>query len=267
MTTSLFNTSKSVLKRTDELRRLVLLAEGLETADEELYNSVCRSVCVLLSSHLEGFVKDLNEAVVDDINQYIGAFSKFPDAIKRNFCLKIAHYEGVEQKDIEKRVSDLISFFSINSVPVDLKAFTYKENDNKNPSSNFINISLERLGIPNVLYSINSNWLLDVFERDSAKSYILSRKLRAMRSNLYSFPYREVAGDDKFLFRSSKVSSQTLWDTYISGLLTRRHSVAHGDTMENPTDWKELRDDVDKLEVLMHAVTFACASFLGAKLA
>jgi len=262
MSTALFELAMATPNRVAELRRLIDHAKDLQDADEALYNSICRAISVLLASHLEGFLKDLTRSLVADLNYYSSGFSALPAALKRAFCEKMAFYEGIDRKQIDDRIRQLIAFFDTNSVPVDLKAITYKEAANKNATSAFIDAAMAKFGIPNITSAISSGSFEVVFDNDPRTDYRLLRDIVRFKSHLYDFPYRELPQRYNFTFRGQGAPVQTLWHAFIEEVMTRRHSVAHGDTLENETTWEDLSRDALKLEVLMHAIMYAAASHL-----
>lgn len=106
-----FEIATSIPQRIKELNILTTHAEFCQVDNEELYNSLCRASSVLIASHLEGFLKELTNGLIQDLNFNLGSFSKMPTAIQRTFCKKIAFYEGIPDKEIEGRVSQLLDFF------------------------------------------------------------------------------------------------------------------------------------------------------------
>lgn len=264
MSTALFELAGSVTGRVGELYRLTSHAKEYENKNEFLYNSICRSTSVLLASHLEGFIKDLTRSITVDLNYYVGSFSEIPAALQRTFCEKIAFYEGVEKKQIDERIKQLIAFFNKNSVPIDLKIITYKEAANNNPTAAFIDSTMSKFGIPDIVKSISGSKFDAVFDNDTRYRYTLNRDLKRFQSLFYHFPYRSLPELYQINFRSgNRRTTPTLWHAYIDEMMTRRHSVAHGDTQENDTTWEALEQDTHKLEVLMHALLHSSAAFLS----
>lgn len=265
MSTATYELSRSIPARIGELRVLVDHASKCETEDESLYNAICRAAAVLMASHLEGFLKELVRSITLDLNFHIEEFSSMPLAMQRTFCMKIAFYEGVSNAEIEKRVTQLISFFSSNNVKVDMSAFPYKENANKNPSPAFIDATLGAIGVPSVLAALKGGRFEAVFDGNHHTDYMLRRDLRRYQSTLYHFPYRALPPPYTFNRNKDKAEGSIWWE-FINGVMNRRHSVAHGDTLENETSWSELRTDALKLEVLMFAIIYHSCGFLGLNL-
>lgn len=264
MSTASFDLATSIPSRIHELIILTEKAKDVQDKEEALYNALCRACCVLLASHLEGFLKELSSAVIADLNFHLGDFSRMPAAMQRAFCHKIAFYEGVPTPDIESRTKQLLTFFTSNSVAIDLRAITYKENVNKNPSTNVIERKLQLLGAPSALSSIATPAFEVVFDNNDRTNYRLVRNLRRFTSNLYHFPFRILPAPYTPLWRRSKGTkdSETLWHAFVEEVMTRRHTIAHGDTLANDTSWEELRRDAEKLRVLMYGLLLAVAPYL-----
>lgn len=185
MRTALFELAISIPSRVQELHALVDQAQTSEQTNELLYNALCRATSVLLASHLEGFIKELTEALMADLNDNLASFSDMPAAIQFTFCEKIAFFEGAKREEIDERIKQLKTFFGQNTVPVDLKAFTYKESPNRNPTANFVDTAFARIGIPDILQSISSPRFEVVFDNDNRTNYILQRDLSRFRANFF----------------------------------------------------------------------------------
>jgi len=261
-----FEVACSIPHRMQELNRITSLAHNLVDKDEDSYNTLCRACCVLLASHLEGFLKDLSKSLASDLYFNLQTFAKMPEAMKRSFCEKIAFYEGVPKEDVNQRVKQLIAFFSTHSVAIDFQAFSYKENNNKNPGPDVLETSFEKMGVPAVLHSIAGGRLENIFKNDANLSYILRRDIRRFRSTLYSFPYKPLPNTYAFNFKAAKTAKgkggNSLWHAFIEEVMRRRHSIVHGDTMANDTDVIELDHDIEKMDVLMHSVLYSAAAYL-----
>lgn len=264
MSTALFDLAISVPRRVGELHILTNAAKIYERKDEHLYNAICRAASVLIASHLEGFLKELTGCLVADLSYYYGSFAKMPAAMQRTFCEKIAFYEDIPLADLNERIRQLVAFFSQNSVPIDMQAFTYKESSNKNATAAFIDKALGKFGVPNIVNSISEGKLENVFDNDKRTNYVLVRDLKRFRSRLYTFPYLALPPEYEFKFGKPKEKGQTLWHSFIEEVLVRRHKVAHGDTLDNETSWEGLQTDTVKLEVMMQGLMYSAACYLVA---
>jgi hypothetical protein len=264
MSTAIFEVSLSIPERISELERLVHLANVEIDRDEKAYNTPCRACCILLASHLEGFLKDLTKSLIYDLNFHLKSFANMPEAMKRTFCEKIAFYEGVPPDDINHRTKQLVKFFSDHTVPIDLQAFHYKENKNKNPSPDFVDGILAKLGVPSVLSSISDGPLDNIFKGENSLSYMIRRDMRKFRSYLHKFPYRTLPIKYTFIYSGKKggKKDESLWNTYIDEILLRRHNIVHGDTMSNETNTVALIKDVEKMDVLMHGIMYSSIAYI-----
>lgn len=261
MMTGTYELLYSIPGRIGEIQLLLARASEAKDKDSSFYDALCRASAVLLAAHLEAFLKELSNHIISDLNYHLQDFSSMPTVLKREFCLKIAFYEGVEKREIDRRVSQLMRFFDTNSVKIDLSAFPYLQNPNKNPSADVIQASLEKIGVPNVLHSISGDSFTSVFDGNARSDWLLKRNLRRLVSTVYKFPYR--CASNEFVFDRSKPAKgqTTLWHEFVETVMTRRHSIVHGDTLENGSSDTELSHDAEKLLVLMYAMSFSVTSW------
>lgn len=264
MSTAMFDVAMSLRLRNAELQRLIGLAEDQFEVNEDAYNTLCRASCVLLASHLEGFLKDLSKSLIADLNFHMKSFAELPAAVKNTFCQRIAFYEGVKNDEINQRTKQLMAFFEKNSVAVDMQAFAYKENVNKNPGGDVIDSMLAKIGIPNVLWSLTGGRLESIFKNDPSTNYIVRRDIRRFRSTLHSFPYRKLPQRYGFKYKEEKgaKADKTIWHTFIADVMGRRHTIAHGDTMNNEVTTAQLRLDAERLDVLMHGLMYSAVHYI-----
>lgn len=271
MSTAAFEIAMSISTRLGELKRLITHAiySRDKLNDENIYNSICRACCILLASNLEGFLKELSRSLVLDLNYYLKDFSKMPSIMQRAFCEKILYFEGVPEIEHKQRTNQLIEFFTKNSVQIDLHAISYKQNPNKNPSPNFIDSAFEKLGIYSMLSTLAGSRLEDVFKNNKTLNYRLLRDMSRYKSHLYTFPYKQTPAEYSFkqIEKSAKknMPDNTIWHNYIDEILTRRHSIAHGDTLNNDTTAEQLESDILKLEVLMYGLMYSATSQVSEK--
>lgn len=266
MTTYLFALSESFSSRLDEISAIVRRAESAFEKDQELYDILCRAGSVLIVSGLEAFLKDINEAIQSDINANIETFSKMPDGMKREFAHKIAYLEGASDADIQKKSKQITSFFSSNSVKIDLGAFPYKENVNRNPSANVVDLAFNKYGIKSILYCLHKSKFEAIFDGDPSSNMLLRRHIKRMRATLYQFPYKALPAAFTLIDWKGKKGDpapNSLWHEFLGHILRRRHGVVHADTRNNPTAWESLRVDVEKLEILFAGITYAASSLLA----
>ncbi|TVP79973.1 MAG: hypothetical protein EA353_04980 [Puniceicoccaceae bacterium] len=242
-----------------ELRVLLNEAKKHENNNLPLYEALCRSSSVLLASHLEGFVKDITKSVRNDLNYNLKEFKNMPAALKREFAKKISTYDGVPQPDLDKRARQIIAFFDDNHVPIDFDAFTVKEIDGKNPSLKNIEQPFSKFGVGDVLSAVDSAYFLQVFEGSPGKTHVLLREMKRCRSTLHAWPYKSI--DEKrfsnpITISVKKKKQQSLWVTFVEEIVTRRHKIAHGESLLNLASSQELDVEVNKVEILMNGLLY-----------
>lgn len=255
MSTAAFEASGYIDARVKELKSLLKQAKQIVNSDEFAYDAICRSCCVLLSSHIEGSMTDFASSAIRDLNYFHKDFSKMPTALKRNFCKKIAFFEGVNDKTINTRIDQLVKFFDTHTVPIDLDAITYLETSNNNPKPSSIEKPFEKLGITGTLNALGSDFLLQAFSGNEGKKYLAIKTLRKSRANLYSFPYSKPKEEIFNKDNRKKSTEENLWHTFLEEVVTRRNNIAHGKILENPTSAIELENDVFKMEVFLRAAS------------
>lgn len=265
MSTSTFELVHSIPLRVDEIKLLLAHATDVKERDEPFYDALCRAAAILLASHLEAFLKELSLNIISDLNDNLEQFSKMPEALKREFCYRIAFYDGVEKKEVDKRIKQLLRFFNSNSVKIDLSAFNYLQNPNKNPSVDTIQSSLDKLGVPNVLHSIDCGSFTCVFDGNMRSDYVLKRQLVAMASRVYDFPYRQMINAFSFNREKPTKGQKTLWHEFVETVMNRRHSIVHGDTLDNKSSAEELQRDAEKLLVMMYAISYSATCWFADK--
>lgn len=266
MSTAAYEAIGKIEPRIKELRTLANAARvARDAGHEDIHNAICRSCAVLVASHIEGFIKDIVDSVRLDLNFHLKEFKLLPAALKREFCKNIAHYEGVRTNDVDKRIKQLISFFERNTVPVELDAFPYIENVNKNPKPSSVDAAFGKFGVNGALDALGSNLLLGIFSESAASHFKVKREMIRLKSTLYSFPYTQPNAAIFVEDNSQKRQhGDNLWHTFLEEILTRRHKIAHGDTLENPATVEELDHDISKLEVMVYSLAYFFCSKIGA---
>ena len=270
MKTHVYSLAEEIGAHLTELDNIISQAESTFGENDVLYDILCRAGCVLAVSALEGFLKELNTAVQSDLNENIATFSNMPKNMQRDFCRKIVYFKDVPEADIQKRIGQLTAFFHANSVNIEIGAFNYKENENKNPSANMIDGLFNKYGINSVLHCLSGSKFEAVFDNDSATDIVLRREIKRMRATVYKFPYKELPKkfnmEDWVPIKGQTVPT-SLWHTFLENLLRRRHGIVHADTQANPTSWHTLKEDSNKLDILFHGVLFAVSSLISKDIA
>ena len=215
----------------------------------------------MLCSHLEGFVKDTIRAYLNDLNTHLIDFLKMPDSVKRSFCERIVHFEGIQKPLIEQRIQQLYKYFEKNPIKIDLSAFPNIEKENKNPNAKFLDMKFSQIGIACLTLSLSTTSIDEIFKDDAAKDWLLVRQTKRENATLYKFPYQKSETFGQFQnLKKPKAKYETLWETYLDDVLPRRHKIVHGQTLGNPTDDTQLEKDLLKLRILMHGILLCVAS-------
>ncbi|MBL3565387.1 hypothetical protein JMM59_10280 [Rhodovulum sulfidophilum] len=264
MSTAAFEACGAIELRVKELKALVEQAKAVMASDEASYDAICRSCCILISSHIEGGISDFSTSAVRDLNYFRKDFHRMPAPLKRTFCRQLAFFEGVPERSVNTRIDQLMTFFDSNSVPIDLDAVTYLETSNNNPKPSSIDKPFKKLGITGTLNALGSDFLLQAFSGSEGKQYWTLRRLKSFRSCLYRFPYGQVeSGIFKDGSSKKKLEDDDLWHTFLEEIVSRRNKIAHGQTLENPTSAVELEGDIFKMEVFLRAVSIFFFSRIG----
>jgi hypothetical protein len=53
-----------------------------------------------------------------------------------------------------------------------------------------------------------------------------------------------------------------MWHDFVSEIMGRRHTIAHGDTINSVATTAQLRQDAERLDVLMHGLLYSSAGFI-----
>lgn len=119
----------------------------------------------------------------------------------------------------------------------------------------------ERFGIEYLVSSLAIPAMEVVFGNDAGQNFILKREMKRFHATLFHYPFGKVGNKYKFkrIQRAERV--ETLWHSFIDSIMSRRHSIAHGDVTENVTTWEGLASDVGKLHILMHGLAYSAAAF------
>jgi hypothetical protein len=261
MRTAVFEVANAIPLRMAEVKKLIQKAEYYEEKDEEFFNALCRSASVLLVSHIEGFLKDVVSSVCLDLNYFVSDFSKMPESLRREFVHRICYYEGIERKDLDRKIKGLMAFFDQNSVPIDLNLFSNDTVVGKNPSVHAIDKLFVPLGINKIVSCLHTEYYQSVFEGSTRATYRIIRECKANRCRVFAWPY---VGFSEFEFqlppkKGDPYSGDSMWVTFIEDILERRNQIAHGAELKNDESVVSLRRDVDKAEVLITGLMlFAC---------
>lgn len=271
---------QNLSKRHDEITLLINHAKNLsEETDNDsirLYNSICRSISILLVSHLEGFIKDFTKEVILDINKFVD-FKDINRNVKRQYISSLMvdlkdekiyvknHNKKIEElivtfenidNDIKKSIDNIIgneNFLKKNYIKIPYEPFLVK--DNKNPKSNILNYVCKNFGIDNIFAYLKESTLEIVFENDKLETDILIKEIYndLINSTLnypFSIEYNKYALEKSTVIKKEK----TNWEEFLENLLNIRHQIVHGSTLENITNHNELKDFEQKTILIQYGI-------------
>src|SRR6218665_1936912 len=225
--------------------------------NEELYKVLCRSAQVLLSAHFEGYLKDLVKNALEDINQF-SDFKSSNSHLKRRYCEYFigSTNDSKTAKRNNSRILELITVldnletkFNKNYLPV------YK--DNNNPKATYLDNIAEQFGVTKFFEKLKKSNLDIIFSNTTSDNLAICETIKdLLLSTTENFPY-SINLD--FLEIDSTKTGSSLWDTFLSDLLKRRHDIAHGSEVENSVGHTTIEQDKLKIEILIYTFTaFIC---------
>lgn len=225
--------------------------------NDALYKALCRSAQVLLSAHFEGYLKELLKNSLEDINNY-SSFKSSNNFLKRRLCnyFLIIPKDEKNSKLHNQKVTDMISL--LDNLDTKFKKEYFFGSENNNPKATILDKIAEQFGVDNFFKKLKKSNLDLIFsntlpenirKRDELKSYLLSKTS--------SYPFS--VNLDIFQIDEAKSSTDDFWDAFLSGVLKRRHDIAHGTEVENSVGHRTIESDKVKIEILIYAFTvFIC---------
>lgn len=218
--------------------------------DENVYNSICRAIIVLMVAHFEGTIRDTAKAIIDDFNTH-SKFSKLPDAMKRVFCKELV--EGFNEsgsKELEQRTQKAIALFDTLSPQIALEPYL---REGKNPSPSIIERVGRNFGIKNFFKILDQSDFDVVFINEKRKIGQFKRRLKEYLNKATDrYPY-DVNPKKFRLGQNPKPASPTMWEDFVNNLLLIRHGIAHGSNTENLKSISDIIEIGTKLEILEYA--------------
>jgi len=266
---------QTLTNRHKEISLLISHAKDLfdknDIDSEELYKSTCRSISILLVSHLEGFIKDFTKEIILDINQFI-SFQDINSAVKRQY---VSSFMGdIENNNTyNKKVKNLIRKFEeidnnfkefINSsiedevlhknyIQVSSEPFLFK--DNKNPKSHVLLYVCKNFGIKNIFANLKESELEIVFQNDRLETNTLIEKIyNKLIVGTRNYPF-SINYDEYNLQQSEILRGETTnWEAFLNNLLHIRHQIVHGSTLENISNHIELKEFEQKTILIQYGI-------------
>jgi hypothetical protein len=244
----------STKRRWAEIELLLKHTEEV-VEDSELSNSLCRSVVVLLVAHFEGFVRDLTRAILKDINKF-STFKKSPRPLKLTFCRLFIDGDDKESNLKKKKLLDLLEMLEAKFTE---EAFFL---ENKNPTPGILQKICNNFGVKDFFLLLEKSDTEIVFsEEQPGIDEFLKKITDYVTEGIKTFPYTI----DLIKLNIGSVSEReknyrTIWETFVDDLLEKRHSIAHGSSIDNSLSIPELKLIKNKLLILQFSlVAVVCA--------
>ena len=226
----------------------ILMEQISAHEDEEIQNVLCRSTIILLVAHLEGFLKEAAEVLINDVNQF-NNFVNLPKAIKKTHCSSFLSIDKSGKID-DRKLEKLILEFEKLNVKIDISAFLFE--NNKNPSPSIIEKIIYNFGVDDFFRIIHKSKFDIVFENSTTETEDLIQEIKIyLQENVNAYPYGinlEQFGLTKGEAKLKK--GESLWKTFLDDLLQHRNKVAHGSIFSNELTLNDLKDYKTKVHVL-----------------
>lgn len=248
MSTNLTLLFEKLEKQWQEVDILIEHAKLNRESNEELYNALCRSISILVVSHLEGFTKDLVKNIIYDLSDGLH-FKEMPEAIKRTYCSKYIGFKNDNNKNgYDKTIIKLIDKFEEIDITIEHEIFLFA--DNKNPKPSIIEKLFKNFGINDIFKYLCKSKLDESFSstRSELKELLEEIKLY-MVTHIMTFPYT-ISLDEYNLDSTTCNETRTLWQTFLDDINHKRHNIVHGNNFENADDINELEKTKIKIMIL-----------------
>lgn len=266
MSTFLLEHVDSLVIRNSEIDCLIDAAIELDGYPmfHSLFNSICRSITIMMISHFEGFVKESTRAVIYDLNKF-SDFNRIPEGAKRTFCASfMPSNDDKPGKELNDRIKRLIQTFNGLDVKLQHEPFNV-DGDAKNPSPNIIDKIARNFGVKRFFAALEGSRLDAAFVGTPlADLQILLDEMRGhLRSTVHVFPYRTNAAQFG-LDISKEGRGATNWSSFLDNALRDRHAIAHGAQLDNTKTIAEIKEVRTKLQILKCAYVLVLASHISA---
>lgn len=247
--------------RWNEVSILLETASQYEEKNEVLHDAICRSVCVLMVAHFEGFYKDLIKNLIEDLRVNKN-FSELSKSIQRNYCnIFVDAKSSPETKN--KITESLIEKFKEVDISISYEPFLF--NKNENPKPQVIETLFENIGIKKIFEILASSDYESVFEEENSE---VEERVKTISRDLDEYSYSYPYVYDKSYFNmnptSNKKSGQrTLWQEFLDEINRKRHGIAHGSDLYNGQSVEALILTKNKLRCLQLALLHVVIEFFG----
>jgi RiboL-PSP-HEPN len=214
--------------RISEIDCLINLIPDKPTSDNvKTIDSLCRASIVLLCSHLEGFLQDLMEEIIDEINSLTIGFKELPIELYIQHAFPKGKLNTNTFDGIFNFIQEVKSLENSN-IPIELNKRNFS-NTESNPTPDVINKLFKLIGEENVLDKLNSE-ILELETQEVVVPFFNEEERNYLTGNLGQPTIIDYI--DKYL--SSKRNKTKRKDrnvgfyNKINTLLTYRNNIAHG---------------------------------------
>lgn len=239
-----FNDFKKRMKEIDYL--IELIPPILPTSENvEQTNTLCRASIVLLSSHLEGFLQDLMEEFIDEVNQLEIGFKNLPVELYMQNCFP----KGLITQnnfDALTKIFNEIKLLERKNIKMTLDKSKFAKTDG-NPTSDVINRLFKILGIESVLDILNKE-IKGLDTEESYKEFFTDKERKEL--NLAIGAPTIINEIEKYIvkkrnLKNIKKRNVGFYNT-INQLLNFRNNIAHGNACISTStqDLVLLKDEV-----------------------
>ena len=258
MSTNLVTLLEKLDRQWKELDQLIDNAKENRANNEDLYNALCRSISILIVSHLEGFTKELVKNIIFDLSEGF-SFREMPIAIKKTYCCKYIGVKNDHNKgSYDKIIAKLLEKFDEINIRIEDESFLFV--DNKNPKPSIIEKLFKNFGINNIFKYLDTSKLDDAFSSTTSELSELLEELKIyITSHIQTFPYTfelESYGLDS---TNNIQGTRTLWQSFLDEINKKRHNIVHGNNFENADDINELEKAKMKIMILQFGLIIVLA--------
>lgn len=217
--------------RWHEISILLETANKYEQKNQVLHDAICRSVCVLMVAHFEGFYKDLIKNIIEDL-KINKKFCELSNSIQRNYCNIFIDSESSSHAK-NRIVESLIEKFKEVDILISYEPFL--SNRNENPKPQVIETLFENIGIKKIFEILMSSDYEYVFQEENSS---IEKRIQELTQLLDSYSYNYPYTYDKSYFNMNPISNKksakrTLWEEFLDEINRRRHGIAHGSELGN----------------------------------
>lgn len=252
----LFSRLDSIEKRFQEVDLLLKFAEENQENDK-VYPTFCRAAHIILVAHFEGAIKEICKDIIDDIN-YNNSFDTVPAKVFATYCEYFLVRENNNQfssKGISTLREKLIAAFGNSRANLKVEPFISTEGRNLAPA--IIENILQKFGLKYFFKSLENSDLEVVFEDSKTEIEELKILLKNhIIENIIQYPYtvqKSIYSPDENIIENVKNKKfKTLWEEFIDDVLKERHSIVHGQTLDNPYNHENLHKAKSKIEILIY---------------